>query len=355
MSQELDDLFNVDFLGPPPATTAIGQAGNQAPSANDDVTTAYEVDHLDFELMFANYMTPCQTMPSSGGATTKPSNSQAKKTSKGQIVQPATMPSDSSQMWLQNGTMNPQLFTVDQQRLIAAQDDSHAIQQSTHVHHYGQPTCSVSLTHTALEGGQPSQLLATATEQAIHRNDNSGNLYYTSPSTSFLEPHPRKSIDLSLTTTTITKQQTVRTVIGKKPSQTPQHVKLPIKRRRLTKKPPMHANSKCTVCGTNETPMWRHHSYTGKLECNACNQYFEKYGVPRPASLHNRVVVKRVRNHTKFVKPVFVQLENQFVDIETVKGEKYGGPHLDTSKNCDNEVDIVGEFPPINGRIYLKL
>ena len=32
-------------------------------------------------------------------------------------------------MWLQNGTMNPQLFTVDQQRLIAAQDDLHAIQQ----------------------------------------------------------------------------------------------------------------------------------------------------------------------------------------------------------------------------------
>ena len=160
-----------------------------------------------------------------------------------------------SQMWLQNGTMNPQLFTVDQQRLIAAQDDSHAIQQvwkfslsvfqlsslpvlslkdfqlchsdpkllvlfhkainlsvkegwwrsfhffsyfsfeadptklqSTHVYHYyGQPTYSVSLTQTALEGGQPSQLLPTAIGQAIHRNDNSDNFYYESPSTSFLE------------------------------------------------------------------------------------------------------------------------------------------------------------------------
>ena len=59
----------------------------------------------------------------------------------------------------------------------------------------------------------------------------------------------------------------------------------------------------------------------------------------RPASLHNRVVVKRMRNHTKLIEPVFVQLEDQFVDVETVKGKKYGGPHPDASNNRD-----VSEF-----------
>jgi len=47
-------------------------------------------------------------------------------------------------------------------------------------------------------------------------------------------------------------------------------------------------SSSCTHCHTTTTPQWRRNSSTGAQECNACNVYYRKHGIPRPLGLANR-------------------------------------------------------------------
>ena len=47
------------------------------------------------------------------------------------------------------------------------------------------------------------------------------------------------------------------------------------------------STTSCTHCHTTQTPQWRRNLSTGQPECNACNVYHRKHGIPRPLELAN--------------------------------------------------------------------
>jgi GATA zinc finger len=51
----------------------------------------------------------------------------------------------------------------------------------------------------------------------------------------------------------------------------------------------------CSHCHTTQTPQWRRNLSSGQPECNACNLYWRKHGVPRPLGIVKRRAVRAVR------------------------------------------------------------
>ena len=91
---------------------------------------------------------------------------------------------------------------------------------------------------------------------------------------------------------------------------------------------PVHATSICTNCHTTETCLWRRNS-SGETECNACNTYMRKNGVPRPLHLagkgvssRKRVVVKREEGAARVGKRVKLEEGALEQPVKQVKREE---------------------------------
>ena len=103
----------------------------------------------------------------------------------------------------------------------------------------------------------------------------------------------------------------------------------PTRRTRGPKRTPLvHLASICTNCYTTETCVWRRNQ-SGEPECNACNQYMRKNGVPRPLHLagkgvnsRKRVVVKREEGAARVGKRVKLEEGALEQPVKQVKREE---------------------------------
>jgi len=76
-----------------------------------------------------------------------------------------------------------------------------------------------------------------------------------------------------------------------------------------------NSTTSCTHCHTTQTPpQWRRNSFTGQPECNACNVYYRKHGIPRPLELANR--------RRGGAKAVVKQVPMEYKPVVVVKSEE---------------------------------